>query len=168
MFFFWGDWGPPIRQICQSPIRHLSPFLDQGLFPPPPPGKVRPRKFEKSKYIFVSNLTYFKLKSTFKRLYFMLKIAKNGWYCIRWAVLASVGFLNKSPPIRLCPRREFPHQKFREKTLTPMQKLINAYLKILISNLRTLALWLHSNLEKTLLSKWSQKLCNPTRSYVHT
>ena len=45
---------------------------------PPPPAEVRPRKFEKFKYIFVANLTTFKLKSTFKKLYFMLKIAKNG------------------------------------------------------------------------------------------
>ena len=63
-FFPGGDWGgPPIRQkFCQSPpIWHLSPFLDQGLSPP---AEVRPRKFEKLKYIFVSNLTTFKLKST--------------------------------------------------------------------------------------------------------
>ena len=32
----------------------------------PPSAEVRPRKFEKFKYIFVSNLTTFKLKSTLK------------------------------------------------------------------------------------------------------
>ena len=33
--FSWRDWGPPIqRKFCQSPIQHLSPVLDQGLFPP--------------------------------------------------------------------------------------------------------------------------------------
>ena len=60
-----GDWGSPIRRkFCQSPPhQHLSPFLDQGLFPP---AEVRPRKFEKFKYILVSNLTIFMLKSTIK------------------------------------------------------------------------------------------------------
>ena len=38
-FFSWVDRGPPIRRkFCQfPPIRHLSPFLDQGLSPPPQP-----------------------------------------------------------------------------------------------------------------------------------
>ena len=41
-FFSGGLRGPPIRQkFCQSPpIRHLSPFLDQGLSPPS--AEVRP------------------------------------------------------------------------------------------------------------------------------
>ena len=74
--FFPGGQGSPIwRKFCQSPIWNLSPFLDQGLSPQ---AEVRPRKFETFKYTFVSNLTTFKLKSNFKKLYFMLKIAKNG------------------------------------------------------------------------------------------
>ena len=45
----------------------MSPFLDQGLSPPQ--AEVRPRKFEKFKYIYVSNLTTFKLKSTLKAVF---------------------------------------------------------------------------------------------------
>ena len=72
--FSWGGLGgPPIqRKFCQSPpIWHLSPFLDQGLSPPP--AEVRPQKFEKFKYIFVSNLTTFKLKSTLESCILCLK-----------------------------------------------------------------------------------------------
>ena len=65
--FFPGGLGVPSsgENFANPPIRHLSPFLDQGLSNPPP-ADVRPRKFEKFKYIFVSNLTTFKLKSTLK------------------------------------------------------------------------------------------------------
>ena len=62
-FFPGGLGGPPIqRKVCQSPPS-LSPFLDQGLSPP---AEVCPWKFEKFKYINVSNLTTFKLKITLK------------------------------------------------------------------------------------------------------
>ena len=82
--FFLGENGgppPPIRRkFCQFPPPHptLLPVFWTKACPPPPPAEVRPRKFEKFEYIFVSNLTTFKLKSTLKKLYFMLKIAKNG------------------------------------------------------------------------------------------
>ena len=56
--FFPGGVSPSGENFANPPIRHLSPFLDQGLSPP---AEVRPRKFEKFKYIFVSNLTTFKL-----------------------------------------------------------------------------------------------------------
>ena len=46
-----------------DPIQHLSPFLDQGLSPLP--AKVRPRKFEKFKYI-LCHICTFKLKSILK------------------------------------------------------------------------------------------------------
>ena len=71
-FFPGGDWGPPSGKNFANPppIRHLSPFLDQGLSPP---AEVRPQKFEKFKYIFVSNLTTFKLKSTLKSCISCLK-----------------------------------------------------------------------------------------------
>ena len=54
------DWGPPIRRkFCLSPPSDTYPlFLDQGLSPP---AEVRPRKIVNFKYIFVSNLTTFKL-----------------------------------------------------------------------------------------------------------
>ena len=66
------SWSPHPAKILPIPphIRHLSPFLDQGLSPP---AEVRPRKFEKFKYIFVSNLTTFKLKSTLKSCISCLK-----------------------------------------------------------------------------------------------
>ena len=70
-FFSRGTGGPPSsKSFVEPPIRHLSPFLDQGLSPP---AEVRPRKFEKFKYIFVSNLTTFKLKSTLKSCISCLK-----------------------------------------------------------------------------------------------
>ena len=72
-FFSWGDWGVPphpAKILPIPPIWHLSLFLDQGLSPP---AEVRPRKFEKFKYIFVSNLTTFKLKSTLKSCILWLK-----------------------------------------------------------------------------------------------
>ena len=117
--FFPG--GFPIRQkFCQSPLRHLSPFLDQGLSPPP--AEVRPPKFEKFKYIFVSNLTkYFQAQKYLRKLYFMLKIAKNS------IILHKVGsfgfsriFSQVPPPIDFVPIGDEkilspPHQKFREK-----------------------------------------------------
>ena len=70
-FFLGGLGGPHLVKILPiPPIRHLSPFLDQGLSPP---AEVRPRKFEKFTYIFVSNLTTFKLKSTLKSCISCLK-----------------------------------------------------------------------------------------------
>ena len=67
--FFPG--GPPSGEnFVNPPIRHLSPFLDQGF---PTAAEVRPWKVEKFKYIFVSNLTTFKLKSTSKSCISCLK-----------------------------------------------------------------------------------------------
>ena len=61
-FFSGGGGPPPCGKFCQSPPSDTCPrVLDQGLSPP---AEVRPQKFEKFKYIFVSNLTTFKLKST--------------------------------------------------------------------------------------------------------
>ena len=73
VFFLGGDWGgPPIRRkFCQSPPSDTCPrFWTKAC---PPPAEVRPRKFEKFKYIFVSNLTTFKLKSTLKSCISCLK-----------------------------------------------------------------------------------------------
>ena len=64
-FFFLGGGlgGPPIRRkFRQSPPSDTCPrFWTKAC---PPPAEVRPRKFEKFKYIIVSNLTTFELKST--------------------------------------------------------------------------------------------------------
>ena len=70
-FFPWrGDWGVPPHLAKILPIPpHLTlvpVFGPCKACPPPPPAEVRHRKFEKFKYIFVSNLTTFKLKSTLK------------------------------------------------------------------------------------------------------
>ena len=67
-FFPGGTGGSPhpAKILSIPPIRQLFPFLDQGLSPP---AEVRPQKFEKFKYIFVSNLTTFKLKSTLKTVF---------------------------------------------------------------------------------------------------
>ena len=55
VFFLVGLGVPHLAKILSiSPHWYLSLFLDQGLFPP---AEVRPQKFEKFKYIFVSNLT---------------------------------------------------------------------------------------------------------------
>ena len=71
-FFSWGDGVPPSGEnFVNPPIRHLSPFLDQSLSPP------QPRFVRENLNTLVSNLTTFKLKSYLKKLYFMLKIAKN-------------------------------------------------------------------------------------------
>ena len=57
-----GTGGPPIWwKFCQSPHPTLVPVFGPRLVPPPP-AEVRPRKFEKFKYIFVSNFTTFNLK----------------------------------------------------------------------------------------------------------
>ena len=70
--FFPGGMGvpPSSENFANPPIQHLSPFLDQGLSPA---AGVRPSKIEKFKYIFVSNLTTFKLKSTLKSCISCLK-----------------------------------------------------------------------------------------------
>ena len=64
-FFPGGTGGFPIWQkFCQSPPSDTCPrFWTKAC---PPSAEVRPRKF---KYIFVSNLTTFKLKSTLKTVF---------------------------------------------------------------------------------------------------
>ena len=65
-FFSWGGTGgspPSGENFANPPPSDTCPrFWTKAC--PPPPAEVRPRKFEKFKYIFVSNLTTFKLKST--------------------------------------------------------------------------------------------------------
>ena len=63
VFFLGGLGVPPSGKNFANP-----PPSDT-----PPPAEVRPRKFEKFKYIFVSNLTTFKLKSTLKSCISWLK-----------------------------------------------------------------------------------------------
>ena len=64
-FFPGGDWGGsphPTKILPIPPPSDTCPrFWTKTCSPP---AEVRPRKFEKFKYIFVSNLTTFKLKST--------------------------------------------------------------------------------------------------------
>ena len=68
----WGYGGPPIRRkFWQSSHPTLVPVF--GPMHVPPPAEVCPRKFEKFKYIFGSNLTTFKLKSTLKSCISSLK-----------------------------------------------------------------------------------------------
>ena len=70
VFFFWGDWGSPSGVNFANPLPTLVPVFRPRLVPP---GEVCPRKFEKFKYIFVSNLTTFKLKRTLKSCISCLK-----------------------------------------------------------------------------------------------
>ena len=98
--FSLGGMGPPIQpKFCQSspppPHRHLSPLLDQGLSPP---AKVRPRKFDKFKYIFVSNLTSFKLKGTLKSCISCLKWQKCPNFVLGGQFELQSDFFHKSPP----------------------------------------------------------------------
>ena len=63
-FSLGGTGGSPHRRkFWQSPHPRLVPVLGPR-FVSPPPAEARPQKFEKFKYIFGSNLTTFKLKST--------------------------------------------------------------------------------------------------------
>ena len=75
-FFSWEGWGSPhmvkILSIPPPPHPTLVPVFGPRLVPP---AEVRPKKFEKFKYIFVSNLT--QAQKYLKKLYFMLKIAKK-------------------------------------------------------------------------------------------
>ena len=97
-FFPGGTRGSPIRwKFCQfPPIQHLSPFLDQGLSPPP--AEVRPWKFEKFKYIFVSNLTTFKLKSTLKSCISCLKYQIWPNFALSGQFLFQSDFFSQVPP----------------------------------------------------------------------
>ena len=72
-FFLGGGLGgpPSSENFANPPHPTLVPVF--GPRSCPPPAEVRPRKFEKSKYIFVSNLTTFKLKSTLKSCISCLK-----------------------------------------------------------------------------------------------
>ena len=76
-FFSWGGTGgspPSGKNFANPPPSDTCPrFWTKAC---PPPAKVRPRKFEKFKYIFVSNLTTFKLKSTLKSCISCLKQQK--------------------------------------------------------------------------------------------
>ena len=87
-FFSGGGGGtggsPPSRKNFANPP-HLTLVPRFWTKACPPPAEVRPRKFEKFKYIFVSNLTTFKLKSTLKSCISCLKIAK------KWANFALSG-----------------------------------------------------------------------------
>ena len=71
--FFLEDWGVPPsgENFANLPHPTLVPVFGPRLAPPP--AEVRPRKFEKFKYIFVSNLTTLKLKSTLKSCISCLK-----------------------------------------------------------------------------------------------
>ena len=91
--FFLGDGG---REILSIPPSDTCPRFWTKACPSQP--RFIPPKFEKFKYIFVPNLTTFKLKSTFKKLYFMLKIAKYVLILHKWTVLASVRFFSQVPP----------------------------------------------------------------------
>ena len=71
-FFGGGDWG---QKCCQSPHRHLSPLLDQGLFPPSQGSSLKTWKIN---IYFCVKFDYFQAQKYLKKLYFMLKIAKNG------------------------------------------------------------------------------------------
>ena len=75
--FFPG--GPPFRKNFANspPPSDACPRFWTKACPPPPPAEVRSRKFEKFKYIFVSNLTTFKLNSTLKSCISCLKLQKN-------------------------------------------------------------------------------------------
>ena len=61
-FFLGETGGPHPAKILPIPRSNTCPHF--GTKACHPPAEVRPRKFEKFKYIFVSNLTTFKLKST--------------------------------------------------------------------------------------------------------
>ena len=69
-FFFRGGTGgfpPSGKNFVNPPPSNTCPrFWTMAC---PPPAEVRPQKFEKFKYIFVSNLTTFKLKSTLKAVF---------------------------------------------------------------------------------------------------
>ena len=68
-----GDWGVPPsgENFDNPPPSDTCPrFWTKAC---PPPAEVRPRKFEKFKYIFVSNMTTFQLKSTLKSCISCLK-----------------------------------------------------------------------------------------------
>ena len=70
--FLPGGWGSPHpTKILTIPPSDTCPHF--WTMACPPPAEVRPRKFEKFKYIFVSNLTTFKLKSTLKSCISCLK-----------------------------------------------------------------------------------------------
>ena len=72
--FFWGGLGVPIRQkFCQSPHPTLVPIFWPRLVPPSRGSSLKIWKF---KYIFVSNLTSCKLKSTWKSCFSCLKLQK--------------------------------------------------------------------------------------------
>ena len=67
----WGTGGPPIRRkFCQSPHLTLVPVFGPRLVPPSRGSSPKIRKF---KYILVSNLTTFQLKSTLKSCISCLK-----------------------------------------------------------------------------------------------
>ena len=118
--FSWGGLGvPPSGENFANPPPPSNTCPRFWTKACPPPAEVRPRKFEKFKYIFVLNLTTFQLKSTLKSCI----------SCLKWPNFALSGqfwlqsdFFHKSPPHPTTSPSgtenfESPHQKFREKTL---------------------------------------------------
>ena len=63
VFFLEGQSPPYGKNFVNPPSDTCPRFWTKAC---PPPAEVRPQKFEKFKYIFVANLTTFKLKSTLK------------------------------------------------------------------------------------------------------
>ena len=101
--------GPPSSKNFVNPPAYTCPcFWTKAC--PPPPAEVRPQKFEKSKYIFVSNLTTFKLKSILKSCISCLNSKKRHNFA-------------------LSGQFQSPHQKFREKALPPF--LVNLFMILL-------------------------------------
>ena len=90
-FFSWGGSPHPAKILPIPPIRHLSPFLDQGLSPPQP--RFVPENL-KNLNTFLCQIWLLLIQLIpilsfpvmhdlcmfhyLKKLYFMLKIAKNG------------------------------------------------------------------------------------------
>ena len=105
--FFWGGGLPPFgKNFANPPIRHLSPFLDQGLSPPPPEPRLVPENLKNSNTFLCQIWLLLSSKVPYKAVFHALNSQKWPNFALGGQFWLQTDFFCKvPPPIRLRPHR---------------------------------------------------------------
>ena len=153
-FLGGGPGGPPhlAKMLPIPPHPTLVPIFGPRLVPPP--AEVCPRKFEKFTYIFASNLTTFKLRSTLKSCISCLKYKRWPNLALHGQFWLQLDFFRQVPPppsdfVPIGPRRG-------PKILSPPNKNLEKkpFLQIEISKHVSILPHIKSPVMSCPLSKW--------------